>query len=423
MIYRGIICKKPLARHTYEGEWTAGVHTQEQREELTEDEVQQMWPSLAELPLRYVHEQQKLDLGRVISPFRTPEGDVGVEIEFNNTISARMLEPQVMVGLLRGLSLSHDRLAMRPLEVSLTEYGARPGTWLEQRAFTNDKSSSYVLPPRIDIMSASTTPPRDPETGKFTAPAPAADAAAPAPAAAAPAAPAPAAAAPTPMDTSGTTAGGDPIIDIARNKSLSDDERERLVAFALKRTEEEVELRKKLAEAEAQLKAKDADELTSLKTYASNLQRVLTLTGVSNDDSLRSANEALARGETGRFLQHMTSPIVACAAAVERLVGQREAEAANRKRSAESEERLNSLVAAYERMRGVKLTPSAPAPAPQKDLVQMSAPLARAPAPAPAAPEDGFAKHMEARLSAYSRIHDLNVNMAHVTKRAKLLEH
>lgn len=421
MIYRGIICKKPLERHTYEGPWTPGVHTQEQREELTEEEVQKMWPSLAELPLRYVHEQQKLDLGRVISPFRTPEGDVGVEIEFNNTISARMLEPQVMVGLLRGLSLSHDRVAMKPLEVSLTEYGARPGTWLEQRAFTNDKSSSYVLPPRIDIIMASATPPRDPETGKFTAPA--ADAPAPTPAAAAPAAAPPAAAAPTPMDTSGTTTG-DPIVDIARNDKLSAEEKSRLVEFATKRMEEEAELRKKLAEAEAQLKAKDADELTSLKTYASNLQRVLTLTGVSNDDSLRSANEALARGETGRFLQHMTNPIVACAAAVERLVGQRETELANRKRSAESEERLNSLLAAYERMRGIKLQPSAaPAPAPQRDVVSMSAPLARPPAPAPAAPEDSFAKHMEERLRAYSRAHDLNVNMAHVTKRAKLLEH
>lgn len=403
MLYRGIICQRPLRVHSYEGRFDPNRHTQEQREELIEDEVQQLLPQLVNAPLRYIHKGMPLELGHITGTYRTPEGHVGVEFTFNETTSARAKEADVRSGILRGLSLSHDPASMRVVEVSLTEYGARPGTEIEQRMFTNDKTSSYVLPPRIDIMAAAADSSKAAPMETEASPPAAA-----APPAATETAPAPAAAAAAPV-----VPEDEFLAKALKNPNLTAEEKAAMVEFAIKQKEESNKLRERLV-------AQEKDSETYLRTYATTVDRLLTLTGVSNGENLKNAHDAFARGDTSGFMREMTTPLVECTAAVERLLTQQQQAAAQRKRTAEDDARLNSLIEAYNQLSKQKITRTdAPAPG----LVNASTTPAR---PAqqqqqPPAAQSSFEEQLNARLAHLSKMNVQTMNLKGVHERAKRL--
>jgi ribosomal protein S10 len=121
-------------------------------------------------------------------------------------------------------------------------------------------------------------------------------------------------------------------------------------------------------------------------------------------------------------MRAMTTPLVECTAAVERLLTQQQQQAAQRKRTVEDETRLNSLIEAYNQLSKQKIT-RVETPAPAPGLVNAST-TPRAPVQQqqqPAAGQSAFEEKLNARLAQLAQMNVQTVNLKAVHERAKRL--
>ena len=188
-----------------------------------------------------------------------------------------------------------------------------------------------------------------------------------------------------------------------------------MVEFAIKQKDENMKLLHRVAEQE-----KDSESY--LRTYATTVDRLLTLTGVANGETLKGAHDAFARGDTGGFMRAMTTPLVECTAAVERLLTQQQQQAAQRKRTVEDETRLNSLIEAYNQLSKQKITRvEAPAPGLVNASNTPRAPVQQQQQQQPAAGQSSFEDKLNARLAQLAQMNVQTVNLKAVHERAKRL--
>jgi hypothetical protein len=127
-----------------------------QKGELTKDQVQSMIPRLTHKPLLYEHPQKhnKVKIGEIVHNYISDDGAWKVVFEINDgTQAGRTMLKEVRDGRLKGLSLSHDTVDLKPIEVSLVEEGFRYETGIEGEMSHDieyeSKEESYISQPQV----------------------------------------------------------------------------------------------------------------------------------------------------------------------------------------------------------------------------------------------------------------------------------
>jgi len=429
--YTGVVVRRPLAQRSF----TGAPQTDAQRLEMTEGDVAALWSRLTNLPLCYNHQDTNV-IGRVVRPFRTAEGDVAVEIELNDSLAARALEPQIVRGLFRGLSLKHNRETLEPLEVSLCDRGAREGTWLEQQSVpVGDKSVTQPLPPRSAIVCASwpmnlaqnaTTG----ETQNMSAPGAVLPvgspmSAAPTPTAAAAGAPPAASAAPQPVSDP-----MDAVEAVVKSGKLPEETAVALLKQVGTLYSDLNAAKQGLEAAQAQLGEKKAGETEYLRMFHDAMTRMLALAGVKEgSERMDQAMQAAQKNDLHGYMRMVSAPIVAASASLDKMIESQREQLSARKRVNEDNAEKDSMYAffqAYKQQRAGAGSGASVIAGPNPALVAASAPVGAGPAQPQAAPSaprgGGLAPAVESLLAAHRGTRSMTLDLAAIKQRAERVQ-
>lgn len=134
--YKGYVARNLLDRHTYH---SALPTTMEQRLELTKLEASQLASKMKNksIPMHYEHKHKMVKVGKVLDAWvgTNSDGtqDLVAEFESDDSISGSAIESLLDSFALNCLSLTHIPAHLEPLELSVVERGARPGTVIMER--------------------------------------------------------------------------------------------------------------------------------------------------------------------------------------------------------------------------------------------------------------------------------------------------
>lgn len=129
MKYEGIIVLQPPATHSYIGEPEVGTP---EWFELTQDEINQMMSQMAGIPLIIEHADDPTEIGKVEKAYMK-DGNACVQISLHDSDVGEIGKQLIEGSSHRGLSLSHERKTLKPVDLSICRKGARPGTWITHK--------------------------------------------------------------------------------------------------------------------------------------------------------------------------------------------------------------------------------------------------------------------------------------------------
>lgn len=149
--YKGFVARNLLNEHTYHS-----VPTEmKQRFELTKVEASILAEKMkqAQIPIKFEHKDHLSDLGKVVDAW-VDKDDFIAEFELDEHASAQLIQGELDSFRLNCLSLTHVPAGLVPIEMSVCEKGARPGTVIVDRpglaeALANMKISASELNSKV----------------------------------------------------------------------------------------------------------------------------------------------------------------------------------------------------------------------------------------------------------------------------------
>lgn len=360
-----MIVKSPPERHTVP--WPP--RTEEEAYDITRDEAETVRQQLAGKPVSVFHRNLNAAVGTIDRGYWDARGNLCVEFTLNASGTGQMMRRDILNGLKRGLSLQHNWQTLEVKEVSLTDIGARDGTWIEQMQLSEDKQEFVALPSRARPLGMSDIP-RDPVTGQFMS----ASAASGAPAANTGVAPMDTGPAPPPpaQQQAGAAAAGsegpvDPLIAILANESIPMEQRkllaenykaQRMAQVQAERQLQEVQAQAQRERQEAQAKILESkkQEQDMMRLYVDTVSRVAAMGGQDFAAVGPRVQEAAAKNDFAGFAAATADVMVKASGTIERLLEAR-------KRAAEQSTTSNQLLDDYNQFNAMLRRPPAATPA------------------------------------------------------------
>ena len=423
--------------------------TEEEAYDITWAEAETVRQQLAGKPVSVFHRELATAVGTIDRGYWDARGNLCVEFTLNGSTTAQAMGHDILNGLKRGLSLQHNWRTLEVKEVSLTDIGARDGTWIEQMQLPGDKHEFVALPSRPRPLGMSEIP-RDPVTGQFMS----ASAASGAPAANSGVAPmdtgpappardqaAAASAPPAAAAAAGSEGPVDPLLAIISNETIPVEQRKQLIEnFKAQRTQA-AQAMQQLQEAQVRLAESKKQEQNMMGVYVDTVSRLVAMGGQDLRAAGPRAEEAMAKNDFAGFAAATADVMVKASGTIEKLLE-------SRKRAMEQSVTTNQLMEEYQRFNAeLRLPPSstpaaAAAAAVQQQQQQQFAPAmvaasgsysGRAPAqqqhhaPAPPQPQqsqyrDGrslLPPELHAAWAGYMATQDTTVDVAGVMERAQ----
>lgn len=324
--FRGVIVRRPPEQHTVP--WPP--RNAADAYDITRAEAEAVRQQLAGKPVNVFHRELATEVGTIDRGYWDAQGNLCVEFSLNPSSTAQMIYPDILNGLKRGLSLQHNWRTLEAKEVSLTDIGARDGTWIEQMQLSGDKDEFILLPARPHPLGMSELP-RDPATGQFMS----ASAASGAPAAntgvapmdTGPAPPPPAAAQQPPQQVPAAAAGSEgpvnPLLAILANESIPPEQRKQLLDNFKQQRAAQMQAEQQLKEAQAKLVESKKQEQNMMGVYVDTVSRLIAMGGQDPKAVGPRAEEAMAKNDFAGFAAATADVMVKASGTIEKLLESR----------------------------------------------------------------------------------------------------
>lgn len=349
--------------------------TQADAYDITRAEAEAVRQQLAGKPVSVFHRDLNTAVGTIDRGYWDARGNLCVEFTLNASGTGQMMRRDILSGLKRGLSLQHNWQTLEVKEVSLTDIGAREGTWIEQMQLPGDKQEFVALPSRPRPLGMSETP-RDPVTGKFmsASAAPAAANTGVAPMDTGPAPPPPVAQQQQQASTSAAAAPAagsegpvDPLLSILTNESIPMEQRKLLMENFKAQRAAQVQAERQLQEVQAQAERERQETQAKLlesqkqkqdmmQLYVDTVSRVAAMGGQDFSSVGPRVQEAAAKNDFAGFAAATADVMVKASGNIERLLE-------SRKRTMEQSVTTNQLIEDFNQFNAMLRRPPAATPA------------------------------------------------------------
>lgn len=352
--------------------------TQADAYDITYAEAEIVRQQLAGKPVSVFHRNLNAAVGTIDRGYWDARGNLCVEFTLNSSGTGQMMRRDILCGLKRGLSLQHNWQTLEVKEVSLTDIGARDGTWIEQMQLPGDKQEFVALPSRPRPPGMSETP-RDPITGRFmsASAAPAAANTGVAPMDTGPAPPPPVAqqqqqqastaAAAAAAPAAGSEGPVDPLLSILTNESIPMEQRKLLMENFKSQRAAQVQAERQLQEVQAQAERERQETQAKLlesqkqkqdmmQLYVDTVSRVAAMGGQDFSSVGPRVQEAAAKNDFAGFAAATADVMVKASGTIERLLE-------SRKRTMEQSVTTSQLVEDFNQFNAMLRRPPAATPA------------------------------------------------------------
>jgi len=320
-----VIVQRPPERHTVP--WPP--RNANDAYDITRAEAETVRQQLAGKPVSVFHRDLDTAVGTIDRGYWDARGNLCVEFTLNGSSTALIMAHDILEGLKRGLSLQHNWRTLEVKEVSLTDIGAREGTWIEQMQLPGDKHEFVALPSRPRPSGMSEIP-RDPATGQFMSATPASGA----PAANTGVAPMDTGPAPpqrdgaqqqqqAPAAAAGSEGPVDPLLAIISNESIPVEQRKQLIENFKAQRAQALMATQQLQEAQAKLAESKKQEQNMMGVYMDTVSRLVHMGGQDLKTVAPRAEQAAANNDLAGFAAATAEVMVKASGTIEKLLESR----------------------------------------------------------------------------------------------------